>query len=79
MPAGQDLEPLRLARLLEGADREVETVRWSPAATTISSGVGEIHGRYVPGSYSQNISTLRSVHSLIHDGARSAPDVVNQS
>ena len=31
------------------------------------------------GNLTRNISTLRSVHSLIHAGARSAPLVVNHS
>src|ERR1700682_4774056 len=54
------------------------TVRTSFSATHISSGVGLIHGRYVPGSYSVNISTLRSVTSLRHDGARLSWVSVNQ-
>lgn len=47
------------------------------SATHINSGVGLIHGRYVPGSYSVNISTLRSVTSLRHDGARLSWVAVN--
>ena len=43
------------------------------------NGVGVIHGRCVPGSYSMNISTLRSVTSLRHDGARVRPVSVNHS
>ena len=63
VPAGQQHEPLRLARPLVRVDRQVRRPSGGRrAATTISSGVGEMHGRYVPGSYSRNISTLRSVH-----------------
>src|SRR6201986_4689270 len=53
--------------------------RWSPTATSMSSGVGLIHGRYVPGSYSVNISTLRSVTSFFQAGARVLPVSENPS
>jgi hypothetical protein len=48
MAAGQQYQPLGLAGPLVGLESEVGRVRWSPAATTISSGVGLIRSTYTP-------------------------------
>lgn len=53
------------------------TVRWSPAATTIRSGVGLTKPIQAPGSYSVNSSTDCSVTSFFHAVARFRPVSVN--
>ena len=64
--AGVELQPLRLAGAVERRQAEVGGQTTSASPSTMRSGVGAMRSMNAPGSYSEYISSDRSVISLRH-------------